>query len=268
MRGMPVIALSVAGSDPSGGAGIQADLKTFQTHGVYGTTALSLLTVQNSQGIARVELVSPELLSQQLTALLTDLPPSAAKTGALGGAAQVDAVAASFAVHETPLVVDPVLVSTSGASLLDDAGRYALCARLLPLATLVTPNLIEAALLSGVELSSEDAIRDAAKAIADLGARAVLIKGGHRAGDALDLLYEGGVFHELSAHRIERGELHGLGCALSAAITARLALGDDVVVACAGAKEWLTSAIEHAPDFGARRGPPSHSEPVRRRSAR
>lgn len=264
MRVMLAVALSVAGSDPSGGAGIQADLKTFQTHGVYGTAAVSLLTVQHTQGVLRVELVAPELLSAQLDALLSDLPPRAAKTGALGAAAHVEAVARCFSMQPTCLVVDPVLASTSGAVLLDVAGQHALCTRLLPLATLVTPNLIEAALLSGVPLSDDDSVRDAARAIADLGARAVLIKGGHRDGDALDLLYEAGTFHEFSAPRIERREFHGLGCALSAAITARLALGESVVTACAGAKEWLTRAMLHAPHFPGRRGPVHHAEPASR----
>ncbi len=259
---MPHVALSIAGSDPTGGAGIQADLKTFQSHGVYGTAVISLITVQDTAGVQRVELLAPELVAAQLETLIADLPPAAAKTGALGGAAQVEAVAAIFARRSTTLVVDPIFASTSGATLLDTSGLIALRKHLLPLTTLVTPNLYEAAQLAQRDVDDAASMRDAAKAIADFGARAVLVKGGHSAGPATDWLYVDGVCHELPAVRIENRLLHGLGCALSAAITARLARGESVWASCSAAKAWLTRAIENAPDFGGRRGPVRHAEPA------
>ncbi|HEX2675911.1 MAG TPA: bifunctional hydroxymethylpyrimidine kinase/phosphomethylpyrimidine kinase [Polyangiales bacterium] len=265
------IALSIAGSDPSAGAGIQADLQTFQSHAVRGTTVVTLLTVQNTRGVKRVELVSPELVAEQLNALLSDLPPAAAKTGALGSAGQVQAIASCFATLRAPLVIDPVVTSTSGAPLLDEAGVRALREQLLPLCALVTPNLQEAARLAGRELrddASTETIVDAARAIADLGARAVLVKGGHRAGAPVDVLYSEGVTHVLTGARVAdmagagARAWHGLGCALSAAIAARLARGASLLEACQGAKRWLTRALEHAPDLGSRRASVDHAEPV------
>lgn len=252
------VALSIAGSDPSGGAGIQADLKTFHRHGVYGCAVVTLLTVQNTRGATDVKVVDPEWVARQLDAVLDDLPPGAAKTGALGSAAVVEVVAVRWARSSVPLVVDPVMAATEGAALLDAAGRRALIEQLLPHAALVTPNLREAAALSGREVANESDARDAARAIAGLGARAVLVKGGHLEGDAVDTLYVEGAFERLVAPRIATRHTHGVGCALAAAITAHLAHGVPLVEACRRAKTWVHAAIVSAPGLGAGRGPIDH----------
>lgn len=256
---MTAVALSIAGSDPSGGAGIQADLKTFHQHGVYGCAVVTLLTVQNTRGVTRVEVLDAALVAEQLGAVLDDIPPGAVKTGALGSAAIVEAIAARLATSSVPLVVDPVLAPTRGGALLDEPGRRALVAHLLPRATLVTPNLAEAAALSGRPVASEADAREAARAIVDLGARAVLVKGGHLDGDAVDTLYAEGRFERFTAPRIATRHTHGVGCALSAAITALLARGVPLVEACASAKLWVSSALASAPGLGAGAGPINHS---------
>lgn len=257
---MTAIALSIAGSDPSGGAGIQADLKTFHSHRVFGMAALSLLTVQNTWGVRRVELVSPDLLAEQIAAVLEDEPPGAIKTGALGGVDQVRAVAAAFAARpELPLVIDPVCLSKTQAQLLDAAGRAALLELLLPRAVLITPNLAEAALLLGREIADEPrALAEAGRAFLALGARAVLLKGGHRRGDPVDVLCTDGASLELHAPRIATRHTHGVGCSLSAAIAARLALGHGLEDACALAKRWISSALASAPGIGGGQGPLDH----------
>jgi hydroxymethylpyrimidine/phosphomethylpyrimidine kinase len=258
------IALTIAGSDPSGGAGVQADLKSFFAHRVYGMAALAMLTVQNTQNVLRSELVAPDVLRDQIRALFDDVPPHAIKTGALGGPLQVEAVVdvLSQLPERPPLVVDPVCVSKSGASLLDESGRQALLQRLVPLATLVTPNLEEAAWLLGRPLHTADEIRDAGRAFVALGAQAALIKGGHRAGDAIDVLCTADGSVELHAPRIETRNTHGVGCSLSAAITARLARGEALPEACRLAKRWISRAIERAPGLGRGHGPVDHFAPV------
>lgn len=252
------IALSIAGSDPSGGAGIQADLKTFHAHGVFGMGVVSLLTVQNTQGVRRVELVEPALLEQQIGALLDDTPPHAIKTGALGGAAQVNAIADALSGSRAPLVIDPVCVSKTGAILLDAAGRAALVQRLCPIACLLTPNLAEAGLLLGRSLRDPDDLGEAARALLAFGVPAVLLKGGHRAGAPIDLLCSEGQLLELHGPRIETPHTHGVGCALAAAIAARLARGTPLAEACALAKRWLTHALETAPGVGSGQGTLNH----------
>jgi hydroxymethylpyrimidine/phosphomethylpyrimidine kinase len=261
------ISLSIAGSDPSGGAGIQADLKTFHAHGVFGMAAISLLTVQNTHGVRRVQPIAPELLSEQIVALFDDAAPHAIKTGALGGAAQVEAVAEALRGRGRglPLVVDPVCVSKTGAALLDEAGRAALVARLCPLATVITPNLDEAALLLGRPLRDPDDVEDAARELLRFGSRAVLLKGGHRRGDPIDVLCDAGGVALLNGRRIATRHTHGVGCTLSAAIAARLALGHPLREACELAKEWVTRALETAPGIGAGQGPLNHRAPLPRR---
>ena len=255
---MPVIALTVAGSDPSGGAGIQADLKTFHQHGVYGTAVISLLTVQNTSALSRIEVMEPELVSQQIDAVANDLHVAAVKTGALGHASVVEAVATSLAHHGLRPVVDPVRISKAGATLLDDAAKQAMLASLIPMAAIVTPNLEEAAWLTGREVESEAQMRDAARALCDLGARAVLIKGGHRKGPPHDVLLAEDRFVVFSGERIDTPHTHGVGCSLSAAICARIAQGEGVLQACEGAKRWLQQAIENAPGIGHGHGPIDH----------
>lgn len=261
---MTTIALTIAGSDPSGGAGVQADLKSFYAHRVYGMAALALLTVQNTRGVFGSQLVQPDVLADQIRVIFDDAPPHAMKTGALGGPAQVETVAEVLSQigGRRPLVVDPVCVSKSGASLLDEAGRQAMLKRLVPLATLVTPNLDEAAWLLGRPVRTAAEIEDAGRAFLDLGAGAALIKGGHREGDAVDVLCTAEGSLQLHASRIVTRNTHGVGCSLSAAITARLARGEQLVDACRLAKRWISDAIASAPNLGGGHGPVNHFAPV------
>ncbi len=255
------VALTIAGSDPSGGAGLQADLKTFHQHGVYGMAVVTLLTVQNTQSVDDVVILSDDLVGRQIDAVLADIPPAAVKTGALGDASVVRAVAARAAHLACPLVVDPVMISKHGARLIADDACGALVHALLPHAALVTPNLHEAAALSGLtRIDTIDDMQHAARIIAErCGARAVLVKGGHLDGDATDiLLTAAGDIHALHAPRIHTTSLHGTGCTLSAAITARLAQGHDIVHAVHDAKDFLTRAIASAPALGRGAGPLNH----------
>lgn len=264
---MTTVALTIAGSDPSGGAGVQADLKTFHQHGVYGTSVITLLTVQNTRGVRRVEVMAPDLVREQIEAVVSDVPPGAAKTGALGSAAVVEAVAEAAERFEFPLVVDPVMISKHGAALMDEAARVALRERLLPRATLVTPNAPEAAWLAGFDVTDRRAARRAVEAIAALGAWAVLLKGGHLAGEqAVDLLFVQGQMVELSAPRIDSPHTHGTGCTYSAAITARLARAEPLLGAVSDAKGWLTEALLDPPRIGTGIGPVNHFTPVSRKS--
>jgi len=253
------IALSIAGSDPSGGAGLQADLKTFHAHRVFGMGVVSLLTVQNTLGVQRVVPVQAELVAEQLRALFADVPPLAIKTGALGTAAQIDAVAEVLGEQlEIPLVIDPVCVSKTGATLLDADGRRQLLSRLLPRAALITPNLDEAALLLGRPALRAEHVVDAGRAFVDLGARAVLIKGGHREGEPIDVLCTVDQVLELCGPRVHTRHTHGVGCTLSAAIAARLALGHSLRSACSLAKRWVTVGLASAPGIGRGQGALNH----------
>jgi hydroxymethylpyrimidine/phosphomethylpyrimidine kinase len=238
------IAVTIAGSDPSGGAGIQGDLKTFHQFGVFGAAVITLITVQNSRGVTRVEVLDAELVEAQIRAVIDDIRPAAAKTGALGNRAMVEMIARVAGDFDFPLVVDPVMMSSSGFALGDGIDV------LIPRAFLITPNLDEAG------ACDVESMRLAAEKFADKGARNVLIKGGHLSGDAVDLLRtEDGAFHEFRAARIETRHTHGTGCALSAAITAELAKGSGVVEAVARAKAFVTEAIRTAPGLGSGSGP-------------
>ncbi len=250
------IALTIAGSDPSGGAGIQADLKTFHQLRVFGTAAITLVTVQNTTRMSRVEMLDPGLVAERYDAVLEDLPPQAAKTGALGTAAIIEAIAGLRVA--CPLVVDPVMIGKHGAPLMDSAGREALRRLLLPKAALITPNLHEAAELAGIPVEDFDQMRDAAVRIARFGTPSVLIKGGHLQGDAVDLLFHDGVFTELRAARIDTPHTHGTGCTYSAAITAFLAHGFALVEAVTRAKRFIDEAIRTNPGLGAGAGPVNH----------
>lgn len=250
------IALTIAGSDPGGGAGIQADLKTFHQFGVFGTSAITLLTVQNTRRVSRVELMEVSLVREQIDAVLEDLPPQAIKTGALGSAAIVEAVASRALV--APLVVDPVMMSKHGSPLMDEDARRALRSLLLPKATLVTPNLDEAGELAGMKVDSPEHMREAAVRIARLGSAAVLVKGGHLAGDAVDILFHRGRFTEFAAPRVDTRHTHGTGCTYSAAITALLARGLGLEEAAGTAKRFVTQAIRTAPGLGEGAGPLNH----------
>jgi len=239
----PPVALTIAGSDPSGGAGIQADLKTFHQFGVYGEAVITLLTVQNTVGITRVDCIAPDLVTEQIRAVVADIPPAAAKTGALGSREIIEAVAGIAADFKFPLVVDPVMVSKHGAALLAPHAIEILKTRLLPRAFLVTPNLEEAALLTGEEVRDLAAMRRAALAIAEMGPQAVLIKGGHLAGDAIDVLLFRGEWTEFASERVETQHTHGTGCTYSAAITAYLARGFPLADSVRKAKNYITRAI-------------------------
>ena len=247
-------ALTIAGSDPSGGAGLQADLKTFQAFGVYGTSVVTVVTVQNTVRSSRVDTLDPALVGEQLDAVLEDIPPHAAKTGALGTAAIVEAVAARK--FDCPLVIDPVMVGKHGGLLMDRDARSALVQLLFPKAGLVMPNLDEVRELTGMEVCRIDQMQEAAKRVADLGPASVLVKGGHLEGpEAVDLLWHGGEFLELRTPRIESQHTHGTGCVYSAAIAAGLALGHPLPEAARRAKAFVQNAIRKAPGLGAGHGP-------------
>ncbi|HBY64528.1 MAG TPA: bifunctional hydroxymethylpyrimidine kinase/phosphomethylpyrimidine kinase [Solibacterales bacterium] len=256
---MKPIALTIAGSDPSGGAGIQADLKTFHQFEVYGAAAITLLTVQNTVGVAHVECLPADLVIRQVQAVLDDLPPAAAKIGALGAAGTIEALAAVAASFRFPLVIDPVMISKHGAPLLAESAREALVKRLLPCATLITPNLHEAAALAAMEVRAPKQMRRAAERIQALGARAVLVKGGHLAGRAVDFLLDPqGRFWEFDGERFDTPHTHGTGCTYSAAITAGLALGLELGEAIGRAKRYITAAIRTNPGLGQGHGPVNH----------
>jgi hydroxymethylpyrimidine/phosphomethylpyrimidine kinase len=250
-------ALTVAGSDSGGGAGIQADLKTFQAHGVWGMTAITAVTVQNTKGVSDYETLSPQLVADQIRAVVTDIGVDAAKTGMLATAAIVEAAAEALAETRVPnLVVDPVFVSKHGHPLLEEDAVEALRTVLLPLATLVTPNLPEAGGLAGFAVETDQDMLRAGEMILELGPKAVLVKGGHREGDdATDLLVTADGSLPISAERIDTAHTHGTGCVLSAAIAARLARGDDLVEAVRGGKAFVTAAIAGHREIGAGIGP-------------
>jgi len=254
-----VTALTIAGSDPSGGAGIQADLKTFHQLGVYGTAAITLITVQNTVRFSRVETLDPGLVAEQIEAVLEDLPPQAAKTGALGNAAIIGAIARSGI--RCPLVVDPVTISKHGAPLMNADARAALEKLLIPKAALLTPNLDEAATLAGLPVTNPEEMKAAALRIASLGCPSILIKGGHLEGDAIDLLLHDGEFTEFRASRVETRHTHGTGCTYSAAIAAYLARGLGMVKAVTRAKLFIDEAIRTNPGIGAGSGPVNHWTP-------
>ena len=254
---MPV-ALTIAGSDPSGGAGIQADLKTFHQFGVYGEAAITLLTVQNTVGVTAIEILAPDFVAAQIHAVVEDIPPHAVKTGALGNRAMVEAVAYELAAIRCPIVVDPVMISKHGAPLMSDDARQAVLAILMPLATLITPNLHEAEAMTGLPVTNLDQMYEAARLLAGLGAQAVLIKGGHLAGAAIDLLYDGKEFLQFESERLDTPHTHGTGCTYSAAITALLARGLTLTDALPRAKKYITEAIRTNPGLGQGHGPVNH----------
>jgi hydroxymethylpyrimidine/phosphomethylpyrimidine kinase len=245
------VALSIAGSDPSGGAGLQADLKTFHRMGVYGEAVVTLITVQNTRGLRRVEVLAADLVAEQIHAVITDIPPKAAKTGALGSLAVLEAVAAAAAGFTFPLVVDPVMFSKNGIALMEPDARNAFAEKLLPLAFLLTPNLDEASELSGVQARDPESMTRAAEKLIEMGAANVLVKGGHLVGDAIDVLVtRAGVHREYRATKIVTQHTHGTGCTYSAAITAELAKGFALIEAIRIAKAFITEAIRTNPGLG------------------
>jgi hydroxymethylpyrimidine/phosphomethylpyrimidine kinase len=256
------VALTVAGSDSGGGAGIQADLRTFAAHRVHGTTALTAVTAQNSVRVSAWVALEPAMVVAQIEAVVMDMPVAAAKTGMLANAAIVGAVAdAAARLGIAPLVVDPVMVAKSGDRLVDAEAERAFVERLIPLATLVTPNLLEAATLLHRPVRDLAEMRDAARDLRALGPGAVLVKGGGGHGaEAVDVFFDGRRLLELSMPRVDTPNVHGTGCALSAAICARLARGDDLLDAVRGAKGWLGDALRRSYAVGRGRGVPDHLE--------
>ncbi len=256
------VALTIAGSDSGGGAGIQGDLKTFARFGVFGTSVVTAVTAQNTRGIAAWEPVSPALVRGQLDAVLEDLSPHVVKTGMLGTAEIVRAVVAGIRerpVH--PLVVDPVMLSTSGHRLLDETAEVLVREALIPLATLVTPNLDEAAVLVGTEIRDEGEMRRAARYIVrELGTSAALVTGGHGSTDEIVdlLLCRNGEWRAFRHARLHSRNTHGTGCALSAAIAAQLALGQPLMESVEVALEYVHRAIATAPELGSGYGPLNH----------
>ena len=252
--------LTIAGSDSSGGAGIQADLKTFAALGVYGTSVITALTAQNTTGVSGVFNVPPEFVGQQIDAVATDIPPDAVKTGMLASAEIVEVVVAKLQQYQLPhVVVDPVMVAKGGARLLAEEAVSAVRTKLLPLAEVLTPNIPEAEELLGTEIESDEDIRRAAVDIRKMGPSAVLIKGGHRSSDEVtDVLFDGQHFHQFTGARVQTGSTHGTGCTLASAIAANLALGHDLPDAVKLARDYLQAAIERAQPIGHGHGPVNH----------
>lgn len=254
-------ALTIAGSDSGAGAGIQADLKTFAALGVYGLSALTAITAQNTRGVYAALALSPSLVEAQIDAVLEDIGAGAAKTGMLSNAAIIEAVARSATRWNVRLVVDPVMVAKGGDTLLDPEAVATLRLVLLPLAEVVTPNLYEAEMLINQHIETLDEMRAAARAIHAFGPRHVVVKGGHRSGEPVDIYFDGERFTELRAERIQTLHTHGTGCTFSAAITAGIARGLPVAEAVAEAKHYITEAIRHAPGLGNGHGPVGHFWP-------
>jgi hydroxymethylpyrimidine/phosphomethylpyrimidine kinase len=252
--------LTIAGSDSGGGAGIQADLKTFAAHGVFGTSAITAVTAQNTLGVTKWLAMPTDLVIAQIEAVAGDLTPNAVKIGMLANAAIVEAVAASIAGLDLPLVVlDPVMVAKGGDRLLVEEAVDAMRSELLPRVHLVTPNIPEAEVLSDMSVRSVDDMRRAAERILKLGPRVVLVKGGHLEGaESIDVACSAGAAFEVSRPRIATRHLHGTGCTLSSAIAANLALGLDDRAALERAREYLDGAIRHAPGIGRGHGPVNH----------
>lgn len=255
-----VIALTIAGSDSGGGAGIQADLKTFHRFGVFGTSVITAVTAQNTRGVSSWRAMDPDLVRAQLDAVVEDLRPRAVKSGMLGDERVVCTVADGIARQTlTQYVLDPVMVATSGDLLLEAGAVDAVRSALLPLALLVTPNLDETRVLLGEPVRTPDEMADAARALTGLGARAALIKGGHLAGpEVVDVLFDGQEVLEFRRPRIETTSLHGTGCTLSAAIAAGLALGHPLRDAVSDALAFVHRAIATAPGIGSGHGPLNH----------
>jgi hydroxymethylpyrimidine/phosphomethylpyrimidine kinase len=232
---------------------------------VYGEAVITLVTVQNTRMVSRVEVMRADLVVDQLRAVIGDIPPHAAKTGALGTVEAIETIAAEAATWTFPLVVDPVMISKHGAPLIAEEATSAVRTRLLPRAALITPNLHEAAALAGRTVHTVPEMRDAARALHELGAAAVLVKGGHLEGDAVDLLYDGSDFEEFRSERVDTPHTHGTGCTYASAITAQLAIGLPMRHAVRVAKRFITEAIRTNPRLGSGHGPVNHFAPTERR---
>jgi hydroxymethylpyrimidine/phosphomethylpyrimidine kinase len=253
-------ALTIAGSDSSGGAGIQADLKTFQAHGVFGMTAITAITVQNTRKVYDIQEISPGIVKGQILCLFDDIAIHAVKIGMASDVALIEAIAeALLQVERPPVVLDPVMISKSGYALLKEEARQALVERLFPLADVVTPNIFEAERLVGRGIGSLEEMQTAAREILALGARRVVVKGGHLGGaQATDVLFDGHTFRELTSPRYDTPNTHGTGCTFSSAIAANLALGHPFFEAVGKAKTYISGAIRNALPIGRGHGPTHH----------
>ena len=253
-------ALSIAGSDCSGGAGIQADIKTMTMNGVYAMSVITALTAQNTTGVTGIEEVTPDFLKQQMDAIFTDIRPDAVKIGMVPNAKLMETIAECLSVYQANnIVVDPVMVATSGSSLMESEAVITLKEKLLPIATLVTPNIPEAEVLSGMKIKDKDGMINAAKYISDNYGCAVLLKGGHSINDANDLLYADGQSTWYHGKRIDNPNTHGTGCTLSSAIASNLAKGYDRSISIQRAKDYISGALAAMLDLGSGSGPMNHA---------
>ena len=251
--------LSIAGSDSSGGAGIQADLKTMTVHGVFGMTAITALTAQNTTGVTAIQESTPEFLEQQIDACLSDIPADAVKIGMLPSSAQVEVVAKKLREYKVKnLVVDPVMVATSGSKLMKDSTASVMANLLFPISTVITPNIPEAEALLGKTIANKKQMEEAAKALSKEYGCSVLIKGGHSIEDACDVLFDKGQVSWYETTKIDNPNTHGTGCTLSSAIASNLALGFDLKESVKNAKEYITSTISDGLDLGKGSGPLNH----------
>ncbi len=251
-------ALTIAGADSGGGAGIEADIKTFQAFGVYSMAAITSVTAQNTLGVQGIYDLPAEFVGMQIDSVMEDMGADAAKTGMLSNSNIIKTVSERISRYKIKAVVDPVMVAKSGDLLLKEEARDALIHELLPLAFVVTPNLSEAEVITGLSLKSVDDMRRAAEAIRSLGAEYVLVKGGHLQGDAVDILYDGRDFSEYRSERIKTENTHGTGCTYSAAIASGIAKGKPLRVAISEAKSFVTEAIRNSLDIGKGKGPLNH----------
>ncbi len=259
----PVRILTIAGSDSGGGAGIQADLKTITVLGGFGMSVITALTAQNTLGVHGIHDVPPAFVAAQFDAVAADIGVDAAKTGMLATSEVILVVAGKIRDYGIErLVVDPVMVAKGGTSLIREEAKKTMIAELIPLAFVLTPNLPEAEVLSGMTISTLDDMKAAARVIRNLGAENVVLKGGHLAGDAVDLLYDGIHFRTFSSPRIETSDTHGTGCTYSAAIATLLGRGMDVAGAVEEAKRYITAAIRQAWRIGGGHGPTNHLAPL------
>lgn len=252
-------ALTIAGSDSSGGAGIQADLKTFSAHGVFGMSVITAVTAQNTQGVFGICDINPDMVEKQITAIFEDIEVDSVKIGMVSKIETIRSITKMLAIYKPKsIVLDPVMISKSGFQLLKEESTASLINNLLPMATIITPNLPEAEVIIGRKITSIPDMQDAAAEIHKLGPKYVFLKGGHLEGEATDILYDGTTFIQLMQKRIPTKNTHGTGCTLSSAIASNLALGYSVKDAVKKAKAYITMAIEHSLDLGKGVGPTHH----------
>lgn len=252
-------ALTIAGTDPSGGAGIHADLKTFQELQSYGMSVITSIVSQNTTGVQAISHVSIDMIEQQLDSVISDMPIHAFKTGMIANQEMMEVIYKKVIDIDAPYVMDPVMLATSGDTLIEEEARNYLRKNLVPLTTVITPNIPETEFLTGEKIETEADMQAAAYMLVnEFGAGAALIKGGHLKGDAIDYLYDGDKMHHFSAPRIQTKNTHGTGCTYAAAITANLSKGQSLYEAVKHAKDFVTAAIKHSFDIGAGSGPTNH----------